>query len=379
MSRPRPPSASYAADVAVLGGGPTGAAAAIALAEAGRSVVVVERSRYDSARVGEALPPEVRTPLAELGVWDRFLACGPSPSPGVAYAWGEHALKYHDFILNPVGPGWAVDRARFDAMLAAAAAARGARVLTATRPLSLGRGPAGGWTLVAASPDGPIGLRARALVDATGRASSPVRRLGGGRLVVDRLVGLVAFLEASGMEDRGTLVEAAEDGWWYTAPIPGGKVAAAFMTDADMVPKGRAARGALWRVRLHGACETRGRLEGRRVLIEPGMVLANTTLIKRPAWDGRAAAGDAAATLDPLSGQGIHRALCSGLDAARAVDAHLRGDPWALSRYSLQVASDFAADLAERARFYARERRWRGRPFWERRTGRPSPGGLTVS
>ena len=72
----------------ILGGGPAGTACAIALANAGRAVTLLDRSSYDSPRVGEALPPEVRRPLSELGVWDRFLACGPLPSPGITAAWG---------------------------------------------------------------------------------------------------------------------------------------------------------------------------------------------------------------------------------------------------------------------------------------------------
>ena len=36
------------------------------------------------------------------------------------------------------------------------------------------------------------------------------------------------------------IVEAAEDGWWYSAWLPGSVLVVAFMTDADLVPHTRA-------------------------------------------------------------------------------------------------------------------------------------------
>ena len=105
-------------DVAVVGGGPAGAATALALARAGYTVTVLERSRYDAFRIGETLPPAVKRPLMELGVWDQFLATGTLESPGIVSAWGRPDPYDNDFIVNPDGPGWHVDRRGFDAMLA---------------------------------------------------------------------------------------------------------------------------------------------------------------------------------------------------------------------------------------------------------------------
>ena len=99
-------------DVAVIGGGPAGTSIAIALANARavRSVAVLERSRYDRVRIGETLPPEARVPLAQLGVWDRFLEQGHAPSPGTDSAWGREELEERHFIFNPYGNGWHLDR-----------------------------------------------------------------------------------------------------------------------------------------------------------------------------------------------------------------------------------------------------------------------------
>ena len=52
--------------------------------------------------------------------------------------------------------------------------------------------------------------------------------------------------------------------------------------------------------------------------------------------------GDAAATLDPLSGSGLTQALVSGQRAAAAVAADVAGDDFALARYGEQTIHGFA-------------------------------------
>jgi len=126
-----PPDAAHRwrIDVIIVGGGPAGCSTALALARAGITVTILERSRYEKFRVGETLPPEARLPLTVLGVWEEFLADQHVESPGIAFAWGGPNLYDNDFIVNPCGPGWHIDRRRFDLMLARAAAAAGAELL----------------------------------------------------------------------------------------------------------------------------------------------------------------------------------------------------------------------------------------------------------
>ena len=88
-------------DVAVVGGGPAGCAAAISLARLGRRVALLERTSYGAARVGETLPPAVQPLLRELGVWERFLADGHAPAPGLVVRWGGAEPYETDHIFNP--------------------------------------------------------------------------------------------------------------------------------------------------------------------------------------------------------------------------------------------------------------------------------------
>ena len=93
-------------DVAVLGGGPAGAAVASALIRRGYSTVVIEQSDYREARVGETLPPAIGPLLTSLGMWDQFLEDNHTPSFGIRSAWGSDDFQDNDFIFNPYGNGW---------------------------------------------------------------------------------------------------------------------------------------------------------------------------------------------------------------------------------------------------------------------------------
>jgi flavin-dependent dehydrogenase len=357
-------------DVAVIGGGPTGTATAIALARAGRSVAVLERSRYEHERFGEILPPVARSPLINLGVWDRFITEGHASSPGILSAWGQNEPYENHFIFNPYGHGWHLDRRRFDAMLALSAEEAGAHVCKATRVTSCLPVASRGWQVEFASDGQRNRLRASFLVYATGRACVAARWQGAKRYFYDRLVGIVGFFPArlAGTEDNcQTLVEATKNGWWYSARLPDSRLVVAYMTDADLLPKGRIRVSEYWQDRLGRAPNTRSRLSGWVPEIGLRSVAANSYRMDHVTGNSWLLAGDAAIAFDPLSSQGIYRALKSGLLAARAIQDCLLGDQAALKEYARGTQRSFDKYLSMRTIIYGREQRWASSAFWQRR------------
>src|SRR5271167_3730001 len=121
-------------DVVVLGAGPAGCATALSLAKAGISqVLLVEPARDGDLRVGESVPPDIRILLDELGLWDEFLADDHETCLGSCSSWGADALGYNDFLFNPLGNGWHLDRGRFDGFLARKAAKGGTEFCSGMR------------------------------------------------------------------------------------------------------------------------------------------------------------------------------------------------------------------------------------------------------
>src|SRR5205823_2883215 len=63
--------------------------------------------------------------------------------------------------------------------------------------------------------------------------------------------------------------------------------------------------------------------------------------------------GDAAMTWDPLSGQGICKALESGIRAAQAIDRALDGNNEGLDDYAQWTNTQFSDYMRIRAKYYA--------------------------
>jgi len=366
-----------AADVVIFGGGPAGTAAALTLARySSLEPVLFERGDYSGTRVGETLGPGTMPLLGYLGVAEKVADGKHRSSLGTAAAWGSDELLTHDFLFSGHGEGWQLDRNRFDATLADAACEAGATVHIRTHVREIARGDDGLWRISAESADGSLTtLIARFLIEASGRGATLARGLGAQPETVDRLVGILAYIQfASGRrEDDGiTLVEAVPEGWWYSTCVPGDVLAVAFMSDADLVRPLDAGNIGGWTRLLARALHTRERVVGGSRPTKLVIRNAASHLLRPVFGPGWIAAGDALAAFDPLSSMGIGHALISGASAARAAEALLCGDSGPTDEYIASSSEHFSQFLELRSRYYQMEQRWPHMPFWRRRHGSAS-------
>ena len=368
--------ARHSFDVLVAGAGPAGSSAALECSRRGLSVALIEQDRYEARRIGETLPPMIRQQLTELGVWQRFLECGPLPSYGIRTAWEAPTPRHQDFIQNPYGCGWHVDRARFDAMLASAATDAGATLFLPARVGSCSKSGDGAWTLEVAQDRTVLSLSGRMLVDATGRKAILASRMGAKADVADRLIGAVSFCENSNSDAaQWTLIEAVENGWWYSVPLPpaptrekppraggpGAGMVFAYMTDSDLWM----ARN--WDELLQQAPLTFERA-GNKPIPPPSRIVSAASVVRCPvAGPGWMATGDAALAFDPLSGQGVLKAIETSARCGSVIARYFDGDLNALEEYETWVNETYRYYLSTRAEFYTRVTRWPASRFWQRR------------
>lgn len=368
-------------DVAVIGGGPAGASAALTLARAGRNTILIEASHYETPRIGENLGPAVGPLLRELGVWDEFLSLDSVPSYGSHSAWGGANLVSESLIQSPYGNGWHIDRRGFDEMLASSAARAGVCLLQGVRVAGCARMPDGRWRLALIPKSEATGdherLHARGVIDATGRNSVLTRRSGGKRFAYDRLVGVAMFLRGKTMHSAGsTLVEAVADGWWYSAPLPDRRTIAIFMTDGDLLRPRKKKGIDVWMEKLDRTRHVSARCRGSEMDWGPG-ILPALSHRSRSGSGGECwlPAGDAALSVDPLSSSGVTRALRSGREVARAMTNWLDGDATDARALERSMDVEFEQYLRSRRAYYAMEARWPDSPFWRRRVSTPIPRG----
>jgi len=332
-------------DAVVIGGGPAGCAAATTLARTGRTVLlVVDRRPHRTFGVGEGAPPGLDRAVNDVFGDDTFVPTDHLRSLGNRAAWASDDLVGTDFMFNPFGTGWHLDRMAFDARLLAATEAAGATVQR--------------------SLDGVPAVVAPVTIDASGRRADHARGRGARRTTGDRLIAVVTtYPRAATDDDATTTVEAVEAGWWYTCPIPHHRRVVAFLTDGDLLAAELRTCAGFDR-HVHQTTHI-APLVGSAAPAAPLVVAAGTAHLEPPCGQGWLAAGDAAASFDPLSSQGILTAVLMGREAARCLD-----DPHA---YAARYRAIIADNQVERHAIYQREQRWPTAPFWTRRHRGPTP------
>ncbi len=353
-------------DVAIIGGGVAGCATAIALCNRRPlTVALFHRAEERLFPVGETLQPQARELAEKLGILEELRRTPHLPSNGVCSAWGDSTLAYNDYLFRTSGKGWLLDRAAFDLSLLDKARGGGVHIVDA--PYSRIESSADGrWLL--STLDGAV-IRCRFVVDATGRRSAVAAGLGVPRIRFDELHAVYSLWEGRPeVFPHHTLVESVESGWCYAAALPAGRFVIAYFTDKAQIKANRLMQSDRLLPLLSRAPNI-GRLLGTSSkLVGTRVAVADSSMLDFAGSEkGWLAVGDAAAAYDPLSSQGIAKALGGSLAAAGAIDSWLEGGSGAVDAYCRNIESGFDQYLAQRHHYYGLESRWKKDPFWKQR------------
>jgi flavin-dependent dehydrogenase len=358
-------------DVVILGGGPAGVAAGTELKKFDQTlrVLLVEAGMLADWHVGETLAPGAKQLLEGLDCWQAVARDGVLESVQTMACWGSDRPHANEFMLSTRGNAWHLDRARFNETLRTAAEAAGVLIWRATRFEGVEQGKDGQWLLTLCRNDRPLTVAADFVVDATGRSARFAAALGHRPCFADRLVGVAAIvrLREKTSPDRATLVEACENGWWYSSPVPGGKLVLVWMSDADIVHGDGFARREHWMAHLRAAPATSARALKAEVPDRITTWSARSHCLDMVCGSRWVAVGDAVSSWDPLSSAGILKALRTGKLGAFAILDAIRGVEGGFAKYRRIISAEYARYQQDRRDVYRMEQRWSRSPFWQRR------------
>lgn len=352
-------------DVLVAGAGPAGSATAVALARLGVRVLLTDGPRNHRHWAGESLPPGTGKLVASLFGPDILAVPPHQVAYGTRSLWGSTQVTETNFLDNPLGTGWLVDRHRFDAQLVQSAVNQGVRLVNGASVSGIRRQEEC-WEV---SFHQTSTIKVPWLVDATGRSGFVLRHLGIRRKRRDQQVAQISVLPDSNTAQTflGTTVEAVSGGWWYTTPLPGEKRVVAYLTDRDLMAPGNDRTGQ-WRCRLQETLYMKDLVGTTANVASVSLYPADTTYRRQIYGKGWVAVGDAAMTLDPLSSQGIVTSLLMGARAGHAITGALNdGGVDALESWARDYRMLFEEHESMRNFYASMETRWSDAIYWRRR------------
>ncbi len=322
--------------VVIIGGGPSGAAAALTLLDAQIPVTIVEQKSFPRYRPGETLHPGIEPLLDRLRVADHLHAAGYVRHAGVWSGWGG-VMQFVPYGEDTSGPwrGYQASGADFDRRLLECAGTRGATVLAGkvSGVLFTTSGEVAGVM----TSKGPV--PAAYAIDCSGGAHTLARQL---RIPIvrysPRLIARFGYVNGR-FDNPSPSIRSDQEGWTWIAEVEPNRYQWTRVTETHRRPD------RTWIP--HGL---------RDLEVEPSRSADVTwRLAKTVAGPGYFLAGDAAAVLDPSSSHGVLRAIMSGMMAAHLVIHRLRHEADAqmcASRYQDWLTGWFRHDVEEMSRAY---------------------------
>ncbi len=359
-------------DVAIVGGGPAGAAAGRLLALWGYDVVVMTRREDPERSLAVSLPPSVRKLLREIGVLDAVDMAGFVRSTGNTVWWGGGAPRCERFAGGETG--YQVRHAEFDGLLLAAAETAGATVIRNANVVEVAVEIEPARALYA-TEGGEGEVSARYVLDASGRQGVVARSLGWHpELAPSRTVALIGTWRRKDpwdlADDTHTLVESFAEGWAWSVPVDSGLRYFTCMLDPQVSELSRGSVKQRYLTALERTSAFKRLLDGANLDSEPWGCDASWYCAERVCGKRFLLLGDAASCIDPLSSFGVKKALASGWMAAIVTNT------WARVPAMQEAAATLFADRerqmydsfrSQASRFFSAVAEDHQHPFW---TGR---------
>jgi flavin-dependent dehydrogenase len=359
------------ADIIIAGGGPAGATLGRLLAELGYRVVIFEKRRFPRHQIGESLTPQILPILDFLGVRSRVEAAGFPRMAGHTVCWGNSQPRTSYYSEDHSRRGFQVWREDFDALVLDHARAGGVEVFEEQSVDHVQFADDG--VMVAAAH---ATATARFFVDATGHAGILARQRLRQRDQVFQTLAINAYWHGAsdppGVDFANTLIEAYENGLVWSVPLHNGLRNVTLLIDWELGTRIRqSGLQEFYFTELRQAPYIGQFLYDARLAIPPRAFDATWHTAARFVTAQFLLVGDAGVFIDPLSSEGVHKAMASAITGAAVINTILQRPsmiPHAVDFYEGVQRSLYEAYYRQSAAYYHEEQRWPDAPFWRRRS-----------
>jgi len=317
-------------DVLVVGGGPAGTSAATALRRRGHDVLLLEKDRHPRFHIGESLLPCNLPLFEELGVLDKVRAIGvPKFAADFPSADGGYRTFHFRRALGGSPPqAFQVKREDFDALLFEHAREAGADAREGVKVDSVELGGIGHVVARATDAEGELTVRAKYLVDASGRDTLLGKALKLKRKN-DAHQSAAIFAHFSGVEvrpgeDAGNVsIFRFDHGWAWFIPLPDGVMSVGCVCRPEYLKQRRGRNEEFLMQTIALMPEAARRMQGAQRIGDVRVTGNYSYACERMAGPGWIMIGDAWAFVDPVFSSGVYLAMDNGLRAAELIDASL--------------------------------------------------------
>ncbi len=330
-------------DVAVIGGGPAGAALATFVQRAGHRCVILEGSTYPRYHIGESLIPHTYGTLDRLGLLPKLRQSHFPKKYSVRFVspTGEESQPFYFFetIDGERAQTWQVERAEFDQLCLDNARDNGVEVHMDTRAeaVCFENNRAVGVD-AESNGGGPHRIHARVVVDASGRTTLIGSQLGLKGPVPGLMKASVWSYYRGGKRlcgiDGGetTVFMIPQRGWFWYIPLPDDVVSVGVVADPEYLFTDTGEFEPVFQ-REVARCQPLLERLANATRIAPVRGLRRLAYKNREvAGEGWVMVGDAAAFLDPIYSSGLFLALASAEMAAGCVIDALQADDCSAER-----------------------------------------------
>jgi len=324
-------------DLAIIGAGPGGSTLASLVAERGHSVVLLEKDQHPRFHIGESLLPHNLKIFRRLGLLDRVEAIGVHKA-GVDFTSDDEEERFEEIrfsealdLVEGCEHAYQVRRSDFDRLLFENACERGALGVTGARVRDVDFESDADPTLTVEHDGSELTLKARFVIDASGRDSFLARRFKLQRRNREHgtaaLYGHFQGVPRRTGESAGNIsIYWFDEGWIWMIPLPDGVMSIGAVCNPDYLrQRGQDVEG------FFRATIRRNPHAWRRMrcgeLVSPVTATGNYSYASQRT-DGKRwlMVGDAGMFVDPVFSSGVYFSMHSAELGADVVLAELAGD-----------------------------------------------------